>query len=222
MPEIRPQHLPRGPCGMLGRLYKAMKQGSVNRVFRERSHVLYSGMTKKWITKAGILPWTMRLQQREILVMQPVAKHADLPPPPWQLCKGTRMVNEKGVWRDIKKGDDDALDKGILVPESLESTALREAQEEVGLIADFVVELRDCGVVEFTSARSGKTKHMQFFTAFIKSPESALLPEEKVADTTASRRWMSVEEFLTIGRADHAKIVTRLPTLNILPTLKTS
>jgi len=157
-------------------------------------------MPDAFYNKAGALPYVAATERR-YLVMKPVPKHAHLPPPAYQLCKGTRMQLLPTGWYDITEG---SAITGI--PETLLATALREGIEELGLSLEGITQLCDAGPYMFASTKAQSARHMWLFTAQLSS-EQALLPMEEVADSTAQRRWMTLAEFTEHGRGDHTAIL---------------
>ena len=155
--------------------------------------------------KAGTVPYISGSQKR-FLVMKPVAKHAHLPPPQYQLCKGTRMHKLETGWHDLADGQ---LPTGT--PETLLATALREGVEELGLIPEAIKALYDVGPYAFASAKSQTPRYMWLFASELPL-ETALLPMLEVAGTTAERRWMTLEEFAQEGRDDHIAILSDIAT----------
>ena len=150
--------------------------------------------------KAGVIPY-INSPERRFLVMKPVAKHPHLPPPAYQLCKGTRMQCLPTGWVDIAEGS------AVLgIPETLLATALREGIEELGLTLEAITQLHDVGPYMFASTKVQNARHMWLFTAELSS-ENALLPMEEVADSTAERSWMTAAEFAQQGRGDHTAIL---------------
>ena len=155
--------------------------------------------------KAGTIPYICGTQKR-FLVMKPVAKHAHLPPPQYQLCKGTRMHKLETGWHDLADGQQPS---GI--PETLLATALREGIEELGLIPEAIKVLYDVGPYAFASAKTQTPRYMWLFASELPN-ETELLPMPEVATTTAERRWMTLEEFSKAGREDHIDILCDIAT----------
>lgn len=155
--------------------------------------------------KAGVVPF-LRGRPWKFLLMKPVAKHAHLSPPAFQLCKGTRMQHLPSGWRDIR---DSETPTGGLEP--LPVTALREGLEELGLVPSSITKLIDVGPYVFSSAISADAKHMWLYAAQVED-EAALLPHSEIASTTAAREWMSLETFARHGRADHRPILEDIAT----------
>jgi hypothetical protein len=161
-----------------------------------------SSAAQERFNKAGVIPF-MAGTPRRYLVMKPVAKHAHLPPPAFQLCKGTRMERLGNTWLDIRD-----LPKGG-EPETLAATALREGIEELGLSLPHIRALYDLGPYDFSSATSADKRSMWLFAAELPD-ESALLPERDMAETTAARAWMTLEAFGQKGRDDHRAILAAI------------
>ena len=65
------------------------------------------------------------------------------------------------------------------------------------------------GVYSFTSASTGQTKKMWVFAAEV-IDASDFFPANKIADTTAARKWMPAAEFAERGRIDHRPIISDL------------
>lgn len=144
-------------------------------------------------TKAGVVP----VHGNQFYVMKPKASHPDLPPPEFQLCKGTRQYFDGKSWQDIKTKY--VTDQ----KESLIATALREGMEELGLRLSNIETLYDCGPYDFSSASTGKGKSMWLFAAKVKSPE-----DFSAADAaTAERAWLTLAEFKAQGRKDHVTVL---------------
>lgn len=163
------------------------------------------------LSKAGILPFLYENGRFTFCFMQPQAKRPELGLPPWQICKGTRMVMDEqhGIWRDMEKEEGAEVVAHRLQAEELGATALREGQEELGLIPRAIARLFDLGAFDFTSASTGKTKQLWLFGAMVPDADSSLLPMPLVAPTTAARRWYSADEFASLGRGDHVPIMRR-------------
>lgn len=155
--------------------------------------------------KAAILPFlrAATTENWRFLVMKPQARHPQLGPPPFQLCKGTRMGGEtedEREWRDIRPE--------ALLPihvEPLALTALREGWEELGLPIAGEMRLYDLGRHGFSSASTKNSVFLWLFAA--EMPGSPVL--HKAAETTADRAWLRADEFTQAGRADHAPILNR-------------
>lgn len=156
-------------------------------------------------TKAGIVPF-MRDPYRYYL-MKPAARHQDLSPPEFQLCKGTRMHRlPDGNWRDMHTGEARGHHQETLV-----QTALREGIEELGIRLENIQLLFELGSYDFASARTGKSKQMWLFAAEMLS-EDDFLPPHQIEASTAHRGWHSAHEFAVAGRADHKYILPDIET----------
>lgn len=162
-----------------------------------------SSETAPQITKAGIIPFSRSSSGAlHYLVMTPVAAKPELGLPEFQLCKGTRMYLGVQGWCDMRG----SVPEGAVL-EPLAATALREGIEELGLMLEALQTLYPLGAFQFTSATSRKDLVMWMMAAELHDRE-AMLPLEAVAQTTASRRWMTLAEFQREGRPDHAHILS--------------
>jgi len=151
------------------------------------------------ITKAGVVPFIRQDTQLSYYFMKPVARHAHLAAPKFQLCKGTRMVRlPDGSWQDMGSGMN-----GEDIKESLAETALREGIEELGLKLENIKRLFDAGPYGFSSAVTGKGKKMWLFAAEMASQDFS----DDVAPTTAECTWLTLDEFAVAGREDHVAIL---------------
>lgn len=155
-----------------------------------------SAREKELITKAGVVPF-LRNPLRFYL-MKPVARHADMPPPQFQIGKGTRMMKMGGVWQDIVSAPPAGAEM-----ETLAETALREGIEELGLVLENIRRLFDMGAYDFFSAATAKRKVMWLFAAEMASEE---FPGEAAA-STAERGWLAFQECLAVARPDHRPIL---------------
>lgn len=107
-----------------------------------------------------------------------------------------------GKWKDMR-----AREKIENVEmEALAATALREGHEELGLLPGSIIQLYDTGPYRFSSAQSGKEKHMWMFAAEV-TGRDIFLPASHVAATTADRGWFNAEAFHVVGREDHLYIL---------------
>ncbi len=157
--------------------------------------------------KAGIVPFIIEEGQLYFYVMKPTAARPGMPPPKWQLCKGTRMYrsNASGKWKDMRAGE--KVDNVDI--ETLALTALREGNEELGLKPETIVNLFDVGPYRFSSAHTGQDKHMWMFAAELDERDE-FLPASHVAVTTADRCWLASDEFKLVGREDHLYILDEI------------
>ncbi len=159
----------------------------------------HSAVLETSIHKAGIIPVlpAATIENWQLYVMCPRAERPELGPPPFQLCKGTRMTWENGYWRDLTPEEVAGEDA-----EPLAATALREGIEEIGLKLTNITSLADMGVHAFTSASTAKTKWLQLFVAYV-ADEADFLPDTEIMPTTDKRGWMRFGDFLRYGRVDH-------------------
>lgn len=125
----------------------------------------------KGVNRAGLVPfyWNEEKQKFEMMFMKP--SNALYGGPDFQICKGKIEDNE-----------------------TPRETAIREAEEELGLPPSLILAVYDCGVW------LGRT---QFFTAVVSSKESYLPWDEE----TGAVDWMTLEEFQDIGRDIHVPVV---------------
>lgn len=123
------------------------------------------------INRAGIIPW-MEMGDGEpakMLFMRP--SNPKYGGPEFQIAKGR-------------------VDDG----EDILSAALREGEEELGLLKQNIYLLTNLGV------RLGRT---QFFLVKIKNKDYF----REYKDETAETRWMTCSEFVQIGRPLHRQVV---------------
>ena len=141
---------------------------------------------------------------------KPVAAHDDLAPPEFQICKGTRRVKNgasdaDGKWRDIKK-DDYPIGDDIIAEEWVQ-TAIREGEEEIGLIKDNIEDMLYFGVADYKSQRTEKTKYMHVFACEVIDKNNFAQPD-LVEGKTAERKWCDIDWFSKYGRKDHINIIS--------------
>lgn len=158
---------------------------------------LYSGAAPGRVLKAGVVPFVGRAER--FYLMKPVARHANLAAPAFQLCKGTRMQHVEGRWRDLREEETPAGREELLA-----ATALREGIEELGLRLENITALFELGPYIFSSAKTGNQRQMWLFAAQVKDEKDFLA---EVADTTAARQWLTLAEFEQVGRVDHRPIL---------------
>jgi 8-oxo-dGTP pyrophosphatase MutT (NUDIX family) len=158
--------------------------------------------------KAALVPF-IRRAGLDYYFMKPRAAHEELGAPEFQICKGTRMHYINGIgWRDMKEElspTDNAEPEDFR--ETMLETALREGREELGIDFQNIVGIFDMGAYGFTSASTGKIKQMWVFVAEVIDANDFLSAQE-IADITAERMWLNVDEFAKIGRADHKPVIT--------------
>ena len=168
------------------------------------------------VCKVGVLPFIRRPNgELQMLVMKPVPNaKEELGDPGFQLPKGTRHVDEgKGAYRNMREAD--IPNEAKLSCEHIQTTALREGHEEVGLKESNIIDLFDMSTFSFTSASSGKTKTVHMFAALVKDQNDF----DHFEASTAETRWVNQAQFAKIGRPDHARILDaiaeRLEALNL-------
>jgi hypothetical protein len=177
------------------RIHSFLQQLSV-----EPLHSPQDAKPDAFYNKAGLVPFVPGAE-RQYLVMKPVPKHAHMPPPAFQLCKGTRMYKKARGWRDIRETGDAT---GEL--EMLAVTGLREGIEELGVNLEGISRIIDLGAYTFSSAKTASPRHMWLFAAEMRSTES-LLPFQAIAKITSARDWMPLSRFQAEGRDDHSTIL---------------
>ena len=190
---------------------------------------------------AGVVPFYFThaeyvTENLRFYVMRPHHKHAHLPPPLWQIAKGTRYICIDGHWRDTTPEDipllqrlhrqSDTRYKGTqphTLPadtscEDLLDTALREAEEELGLHPHHIAQWFDAGCHRFTSVQAAANasaqvstqpalyKKMWLFAGEVTDPD-LLAQSTPSSHSTQACRWYSVKAFSADGRDDHASIL---------------
>jgi len=155
-------------------------------------------------TKAGVVPFIRENGDFRFYVMKPSGKIPELGEPLFQIGKGTRQHYVKNAWRDIKEFSTITGEK-----ETLAQTALRESVEELGIVFSNIAALFDMGGFEFSSATTGRAKHMWLFAAEVKNTED-FLSDAETAPTTGARKWLLASEFAVAGREDHRYIVEEI------------
>lgn len=168
--------------------------------------------TPRHVTKAGILPYMPgnTREDMQFYVFKPKPKRIELGEPNYQICKGTRMMQFEGSWRDIP----DTVTPASTMPlEPLIETALREGQEELGLKLENISALHDLGSYSFTSEKTGQMKWMWLYAARMYRHRD-FTADAAVAEYTESRLWSTYTQFRTLGRADHIAIIS-----DVLPML---
>lgn len=154
------------------------------------------------ITKAAILPVARDATTGKwrVYLMRPRGEKPELGAPPLQMAKGTRMWLGPHGWVDMRS---EVPADALLEP--LSETALREGEEELGLVKANVVLLKDCGIQIFRSATTGEEKPLAMFTCTLKNLDLW----DKPAETTAESRWVGEAE-MGLVRPDHAEIIQYL------------
>lgn len=164
-----------------------------------------------FVNKAGLLPvHASKKRGIELLLLRPVARKKHKTPPAFQIGKGTRMQLPEGklIWKDVEDGDEP--EKGATL-ETLAETALREAEEELGLVLPDDAVLWDMGTLPFSSISSGKTKWMRLFAVRLDHAD-ANLEQDLTHHGTEEVAWIHVDETddETRVRADHAKLIEKV------------
>lgn len=123
------------------------------------------------VNRAGLVPfyWNEEKQEFEMMFMKP--SNPLYGGPHFQICKGKIEDNETSM-----------------------ETAVREAEEELGLPRGLITAVYDCG------CWLGRT---QFYSAIVTSKESYLPCDEETGEVD----WMTLSEFESIGRDIHVDVV---------------
>jgi len=160
------------------------------------------------INKAGVVFTFQHEHSLETLLIKPQPKKRDsLGMPPWQIIKGTRMINLKGgKLKDYHPNDKD-YKKGDLEP--LLVTALREGIEESGLKLENIDSVEPAGLYYFRSASTKEKKSMILYTVTIKDKFHFDWPTPEHPDT-AHMQWFSVSHLPEDIRADAKKIIKKM------------
>lgn len=143
-------------------------------------------------------------QPTQMLFMKPCREAKHLGAPAFQIAKGTRRINVSGSWCDMREDDLRFADASF--HEALLATALREGREEIGLLPENISRLYDMGEFTFISASRGHPKPIHMFAAEVIDKQNFCAFES----TTSEIAWLSYEQFLAAGRADHQPIVREI------------
>src|SRR5690606_24911303 len=106
--------------------------------------LLHDGQVDTQVTRAGVLPFFVAGELPELLFMSPVHKPGRTPPMP-QIAKGGRLMKVGGQWVDMD--DRNSKVEGAELEPCIEA-AMREGEEELGLLPENIVRLYDIGPVE--------------------------------------------------------------------------
>lgn len=156
--------------------------------------------------KSGVVPFIVSGGTFLYYVTKPRGKAPGLGKASFQICKGTRQYKGKdGRWHDIRSEEAQHAE----TKETLASTALREGNEELGLILDNIAALWDLGAFCFTSATTGKPKYMWLFAAKMHDKDR-FLADHEVKESTQERCWVDLDEFAVVGRQDHVYILRQI------------
>jgi hypothetical protein len=163
-------------------------------------------MTKyELINKAGFIPYCIYHGNPLVLLMKPKAEKAYLPPPLFQIAKGTRLVRINGKWQDLKRNMmEQKFAKDDL--EDLQATALREAEEEIGLWPEILTNIKNLGIFEFVSSSHNLPKKMAIYTAKIDYDQKFAIPDSATAQTA----WINPKIQESEIREDHRMIINRV------------
>ncbi len=179
---------------------------------------LSSGMTvlrdtvstdqERHIRFAGIVPVEINGKNVRIWLMRPEARKPHLPPPEFQIGKGTRMRRgaEQGGWHDLTETDMPLSDDSTIQAESLLRTAVREGEEELGVLPTNIERLWDVGVFSFTSASTGAAKQMWLYVAALHDVNLLQRPDKQYGHTQECH-WLDLSTDLVLIRPDHADVL---------------
>lgn len=162
----------------------------------DTASVRHGGVMPVWRDAEGVKVWLAR----------PRPEKPHLPPPLFQLGKGTRMMLDAGRLRDCEYAD---LPLNEAQAEPLPVTALREGQEELGLVLDNIKTLYHAGLHSFTSASQGTPKFMALLVAVMKKSEGFERPDP-VRSKTEACAWLNPWTESAVIRSDHLSIIQRL------------
>lgn len=152
---------------------------------------------------AGVVPFCRINGEWMVYLAKPVAAKPDLPPPKFQIGKGTRMMRSNGKWRDCKNPD---LPLDIATAEPLAVTALREAQEELGLVLDNISRMVDTGTQIMYSTTGGHAKAIALYFAEINDATRFVATSIERA-STAARGWFNPWKSADEIRDDHRMLI---------------
>lgn len=156
------------------------------------------------VNKAGIVPIYIDADKNiSCMLMKPKPKHADLPPPGWQITKGTRMKLMGKQWVDLPANLDDS---GAARVESMATVALRETMEEIGLRLNNIRHMLDIGIHSFSSAKSGEPRQKALYACIV-DDQFDFAPLEDCDPKTAAREWFNIDYLPEDIRADNASLI---------------
>jgi ADP-ribose pyrophosphatase YjhB (NUDIX family) len=168
------------------------------------------------IVRAGVLPVVANANGiREYMVLE----FCDDPGHDLMICKGKRLIRDvlgNEMYREICQTDF-PLNEQLLEPP--EQAARREAQEELGLIIPHTSILEEIGVAYYmvydrTASAFVPLPFILYivnFTADNKIALSSLRGSVSGQETCA--RWVTLNEFLELGRSDHVTILQKVEDL---------
>lgn len=128
----------------------------------------------------------------EILIIQPIPKHAG-EVPPFVLPRGSRQYcDAQGVWHDARDAATGAKHADTLEP--FTRALAREIEEEAGVSGDMLARARvnELGAMAFQSRTKGNYP-IHWFVVMPTAKDAALLDGQTPADATAVR-WATLDE----------------------------
>lgn len=94
--------------------------------------------------------------------------------------------------------------KGRIEPgENVQEAALREAEEELGLRAENIIQVTSVGNTKITGL--DETYMLAIFVAEIKDPQNFSKPHYETGKTA----WLTLEQFKTQGRQNQLPVITQ-------------
>jgi len=151
---------------------------------------------------AGILPVHGKGADVKVYLTRPEARKPDLPPPLFQLGKGTRMLCESNAWRDQRPEDQSPFH----AQEPLPVTALREGEEELGLQMENVQSLWDAGTYDFLSSTTGEAKNLALYLVSVHDPLAFHAPD-RTYGKSAECQWLDPKKEGGLIKPDHLAII---------------
>lgn len=156
------------------------------------------------LNQAGMLPFFRQGAELRLALILPRAKYPDRPPPQYQLVKGTRQGWKNGAFHDLTT---DELPPSPNQPaEPLLVTALREAEEEIGLDRGKIIKIYDLGVAQSIKTRTGKMERVRLYACELKD-SSALAAIAEDHPTTCAFKFFPCHALAGEIREDHLPIV---------------
>lgn len=152
---------------------------------------------------AGVVPFCRIGGEWMVYLAKPAAAKPHLPPPKFQIGKGTRMILDGDEWRDCENSD---LPIAAENSEPLAVTALREAQEELGLVMANITRFIDAGIQIMYSTTGGNAKPIALYFAELTDPTDFTATDPFRAGTEA-RGWFNPWKSLDEMRDDHRMLI---------------
>lgn len=159
---------------------------------------------KSGIVLAGVLPIYSDNTGNYTYLTQPVARRPGLGPPLFQLGKGTQMGYAKGDWVDVAPGNLTTYER----KEPLEITALREGEEELGLVLNNIAALFSAGCFPFISSSTGEEKWMAVFPLSLHDRGDFKQPDRRHGKS-AKAAWLEVARDAARIKPDHLAVIER-------------